>query len=176
MCQEIWVCQSHTMDSAPGFVSCSAGLMVSCPLRTWRIIRKSHMAKADNYHLVFICAAVINWITQKEPAPPSYQDKPWGVPRYPGTDWTTLVGDSSIPGPRPVKALGSLGGDAHPGSLVPGSLHLGRFGNSGEDLHESNASVKSAPESDNYATGSEWTSIRQNRTERESEDRQQGGL
>lgn len=128
--------------------------------------------KADRCHKVFICAAVINWITQKEPVPPSYQDKPWGVPRYPGTDWTTLVGDSSIPGPRPVRALGSLGGDAHPGSLVPGSLHLGRLGNSGEDLQRSNASVRSTPESKNYATGSAGTSIGQERSEDEPDDRQ----
>jgi len=86
------------------------------------------------------------------------------------------VGDSSIPGPRPVRALGSLGGDAHPGSLVPGSLHLGRFGNSGEDIQQSNASVKSTPERKDYATGSEGTSIRQGRREDESEDRQQGEL
>lgn len=149
--------------------------MVSCS-KTWIIVRRPHIANADYCCIVFICAAVINWITQKEPAPPSYQDKPWGVPRYPGTDWTTLVGDSSYPGPRPVRALGSLGGDAHPGSLVPGSLHLGRFANSGEDLQESNVSIKSAPESKNYATVSEGTSIRHDRKEGESEDRQHGEL
>lgn len=73
-----------------------------------------------------------------------------------------------------MRALGSLGGDAHPGSLVPGSLHLGRFANSGENLQESNASIKSAPESKNYATVSEGTSIRHDRKEGESEDRQHG--
>ncbi|KAG6359227.1 hypothetical protein INS49_012748 [Diaporthe citri] len=125
---------------------------------------------------VFICAAVIYWITQKEPAPPSYQDRPWGVPNYRGTDFTTLVGNSSMPGPRPARAFDGVGGDAHPGSLVPGSLHLGRFGNSGEDLQESHMSVKSAPESQVCATGSDETSIRQDRSDVECEIRQHGGL
>lgn len=75
-----------------------------------------------------------------------------------------------------MRAFNSVGGDAHPGSLVPGSLHLGRFGNSGEDLQESNVSVKSAPESKVYATGSEETSIRQDRSDVESEVRQHVGL
>lgn len=132
---------------------------------------EKYVCKADKW-TVFICAAVIYWITQKEPAPPSYQDKPWGVPHHRGTDFTTLVGNSSMPGPRPVRAFDSVGGDAHPGSLVPGSLHLGRFGNSGEDLQESNMSVKSAPESKVDATGSEGTSIRQDRSEVECEVRE----
>lgn len=81
-----------------------------------------------------------------------------------------------MPGPRRVRTFDSVGGDAHPGSLVPGSLHLGRFGNSGEDLQESNMSVKSTPDSKICATGSEGTSIRQDRSEVECEVRQHGGL
>lgn len=131
------------------------------------------MCEADCCNPVFICAAVINWITQKESSPPSYQDKPWGVPNYRGTDFTTLVGNSSMPAPQAVRAFDSIGGDAHPGSLVPGSMHLGRFGNSGEDLQESNMSVKSASESKVDVTGSEGTSIRQDRSEVECET---GGL
>lgn len=148
----------------------------------WQVTQKlgqrleEHMCEADRWNPVFICAAVIYWITQKEPAPPSYQDKPWGVPNRRGTDFTTLVGDSTIPGPRPVRAFDGFGSDAHPGSLVPGSLHLGRFGNSGEDLQESNMSVKSAPESKVDATGSEGTSIRQDRSEVECEVGKHGGL
>lgn len=134
------------------------------------------MCEADYCNLVFICAAVINSITKKEPTPPSYQDKPWGVPRYRGTDFTTLVGNSSMPAPQPVRAFDSMGGDAHPGSLVPGSMHLGRFGNSGEDLQESSMSVKSASESKVDATGSEGTSIRQDRSEVGCESREHGGL
>lgn len=75
-----------------------------------------------------------------------------------------------------MRTFDSVGGDAHPGSLVPGSLHLGRFGNSGEDLQESNMSAKSAPESKVDATGSEDTSIRQDRSDGECEVRQYGGL
>lgn len=73
-------------------------------------------------------------------------------------------------------AFDRLGADAHPGSLVPGSLHLGRFANSGEDLQESNMSVKSTPENKVYATGSEGTSIRKDRSEGESEVGEHGGL
>lgn len=75
-----------------------------------------------------------------------------------------------------MRAFDRLSADAHPGSLVPGSLHLGRFANSGEDLQESNMSVKSTPENKVYATGSEGTSIRHDRSEGEYEVGEHGGL
>ncbi|KAK2615769.1 hypothetical protein N8I77_002497 [Diaporthe amygdali] len=112
----------------------------------------------------FICAAVVNWITQKEPAAPNSQDKPWGVPKSRGTGFTTLVGNPSIPGHPHVRSFEGVGGDAHPGSLVPGSLHLGRYGNSGEDLQQSSMSIKSAPESNNaYTRESEEMSVHEDR-------------